>query len=104
MTLTTIWSIVTKILDIAIVWALLYYILKNVRSNVKMTLLIKGILIIIAIKLVSVWLDLYTVGLLLEYVIEWGPLAVIVIFQPEIRNVLESIGRTQILEIGRAHV
>jgi diadenylate cyclase len=37
------------------------------------------------------------VGLLLEYVIEWGPLALIIIFQPEIRNVLESIGRSQLL-------
>mgnify|MGYP000015499208 FL=1 len=35
--------------------------------------------------------------MLLEYVISWGPLAVIIIFQPEIRNVLESIGRSQLL-------
>ena len=97
MTLTTLWGIVSKILDISIVWLLLYYILKNVRSNVKLTLIVKGILLILAIKLFSTWLNLYTVGLLLEYVIQWGPLAIIIIFQPEIRTVLESIGRTQIL-------
>ena len=54
-------------------------------------------LIIILIKVLSNILDLYTVGLLLEYVLSWGPIALIVIFQPEIRNVLESIGRSQLL-------
>ena len=33
----------------------------------------------------------------MEYAIQWGPLAIIVIFQPEIRSVLESLGRTQLL-------
>ena len=36
-------------------------------------------------------------GIILQYCVEWGPLAIIVIFQPEIRSVLESIGRTQLL-------
>ncbi len=97
MTLTTLWSMVSKILDISIVWLMLYYILKNVRSNVKMTLIVKGVILVLVVKLISSWLNLYTIGLLLEYVISWGPLALIIIFQPEIRTVLESIGRTQIL-------
>ena len=97
MTLTSIWSIITKIMDISIVWLMLYYILKNVRNNVRMSLIVKGVLLILAIKLVSTWLNLVTVGLILEYIISWGPIAIIVIFQPEIRTVLESIGRTQIL-------
>ena len=36
-------------------------------------------------------------ALLLDYIITWGPLALIVIFQPEIRNVLEQLGRSQLL-------
>jgi diadenylate cyclase len=74
-----------------------YYILKNVRNNVKMVLILKGVILLIIIKVVSDFLNLYTIGLILEYVLEWGPIAIIVIFQPEIRNVLESIGRTQLL-------
>ena len=62
-----------------------------------MVLILKGVLFILAIEIVSKILNLYTVGLLLEYVIEWGPIAIIVIFQPEIRGVLESIGRTHLL-------
>ena len=38
-----------------------------------------------------------TIGFLLDYVIEWGILALIIIFQPEIRNVLEQLGRSQLL-------
>lgn len=92
-----IWSIITKILDISLVWVGFYYILKNVKNNVKMTLIVKGVIIILLAKFFSNILNLYTVGVLLEYVIEWGPLAIIVIFQPEIRGVLESIGRTKLL-------
>ena len=97
MTLQTLWSIISKIIDISLVWLMFYYILKNIRNNVKMVLIVKGIILILAIKIISNLLNLYTIGLLLEYVLEWGPLAIIVVFQPEIRNVLESIGRTQLL-------
>lgn len=97
MTFDAISSLFIKILDVMVVWLLLYYILKNVRKNVKMLLLFKGIIIIVILKIVSDILDLVTVGYLLDYVITWGPLAIIVIFQPEIRNVLEYLGRSQLL-------
>ncbi len=97
MTFDAITSLLIKIIDVMVVWLLLYYILKNVRKNVKMLLLFKGITILILLKVVSEVLDLVTVGYLLDYVIMWGPLAIIVIFQPEIRNVLEYLGRTQLL-------
>ncbi len=97
MTFDTITNLLIKIIDVMVVWLLLYYILKNVRKNVKMLLLFKGITILILLKVVSEVLDLVTVGYLLDYVITWGPLAIIVIFQPEIRNVLEYLGRTQLL-------
>ena len=97
MTLDSVFDIVKKILDISLVWLALYYILKNIRNNVKLTLLFKGVAIIIILKIASDLIGLPTIGLLLEYVIMWGPLALIIIFQPEIRSVLESIGRTKLL-------
>lgn len=96
MSLATIWSLFTKVLDICIVWILFYFVLKSIRNNVKMVLIVKGVLIIILIEILSKLLNLYTVGLILEYVVEWGPLAIIVIFQPEIRRGLERLGRTPI--------
>ena len=97
MTVDSIIEILKKILDISLVWLAIYYILKNIRNNVKLTLLFKGVAIVIALKVLSDLLGLTTIGLLLEYVIMWGPLALIIIFQPEIRNVLEQIGKTQLL-------
>ncbi len=90
-------TIIKNVLDICLVWLGLYYILKNIRNNVKMTLLFKGLIILLIVKVVADWLNLFTVGLLLEYIIMWGPLALIIIFQPEIRNTLEQLGRTQLL-------
>ena len=97
MSFDSILEICRKILDIAILWIVIYTILKNIKSNVKLSLLFKGILLIIGIKLLADWLGLVAVGLVLEYVIQWGPLALIIIFQPEIRNILEQIGKTQLL-------
>ena len=97
MSLDLILDICRKIVDIAIVWILIYTILKNIKSNVKLSLLFKGILFIIIIKIIADYAGLVTVGLLLEYVIQWGPLALIIIFQPEIRSILEQIGKTQLL-------
>ncbi len=97
MTVTSIVEFITKTLDVLLVWLVLYYILKNLRRNVKMVLLFKGVIIIIGLKLISVWFNLVTVGYLLDYVFTWAPLAIIVIFQPEIRNILEHLGRSQLL-------
>ena len=97
MTFDNIASLFTKLIDVLLVWFALYYILKNLRKNVKMVLLFKGILIIFLIKLISDIFNLVTIGYLLDYVLTWGPLALIVIFQPEIRNVLEHLGRSQLL-------
>ena len=97
MTFESIASLLVKLLDVLLVWLVLYYILKNLRKNVKMVLLFKGILIIVLLKLASDLFDLVTIGYLLNYIINWGPLALIVIFQPEIRNVLEHLGRSQLL-------
>jgi len=97
MTLNGVLTIIKNIIDISIVWVIFYYILKNFKNNVKMSLLIKGVLVIIIVKLISDFFGFTTVGLLLEYVIEWGPLALIIIFQPEIRGALEQLGRSQLL-------
>jgi len=97
MTVDGILSIVNKIVDILIVWLIIYYILKSIKNNVKLTLLFKGVITIIILKVVADIFNFVTIGLLLEYLIMWGPLALIIIFQPEIRNVLEQLGRSQLL-------
>lgn len=96
-TLSSVLSALTKAVDILLVWLIFYYILKNIKNNVKLTLLFKGLLIMIVLKIASDVFNLVTIGWLLEYIIMWGPLALIIIFQPEIRSVLEQLGRSQLL-------
>ena len=97
MTLDAILMLLKKLIDVLLVWLVLYYVLKNLRRNVKMVLLFKGILFILALQIVSEVLNLATIGYLIDNAIMWGPLAMIIIFQPEIRNVLEQLGRSQLL-------
>ncbi len=97
MSLDSILSIIKKIIDICIVWVILYYLLRSIRKNVKLSMLVKGIIVVVIIKLISDYFGLVTIGLLFEYLITWGPLAIIIIFQPEIRNTLEQLGKTNLL-------
>lgn len=96
-TVTDIISITKKIVDISLVWLIFYFILKNIKNNVKLSMLFKGVVIILVLKYISDFFDLTTVQVLLQYIIQWGLLALIVIFQPEIRNILEQLGRSQLL-------
>ena len=97
MTLDSVLVILRAIIDISLVWMVIYFILKNIKNKVKMILLFKGVFVVLIVKILSDTLNLTTIGLLLEYVIMWGPLALIIIFQPEIRSILEHIGRKQLL-------
>ncbi len=96
-TVTDIVSIIKKIIDISIVWLVFYVVLKNIKNNVKLSLIFKGVAIVILLKFASDLFGFTTIGVLLEYVIMYGPLALIIIFQPEIRNILEQLGRNQLL-------
>ena len=90
-------TILRKIVDISLVWFIFYYILKNIKNNVKLSLIFKGVAFVIILKIISDWLGFVTVGYLLDYIIQWGPVALIVIFQPEIRGILEQLGRSKLL-------
>ena len=90
-------TVARKIADITLVWLIFYFILKNIKNNVKLSLIFKGLIFIVILKIISEWFGFTTVGYLLDYIIQWGPIALIVIFQPEIRTILEQLGRNQLL-------
>ena len=95
--LSDILNVLRKLVDISLVWFIFYYILKNIKNNVKLSLIFKGVAFVIILRIISDWLGFITVGYLLDYIIQWGPVALIIIFQPEIRNILEQLGRSQLL-------
>ena len=96
-TVTDIISILRKLGDICLVWVIFYFILKNIKNNIKLSLIFKGVVFVIVLSWISDWLGFTTIAVLLDYVIQWGPIALIVIFQPEIRTILEQLGRSQLL-------
>lgn len=89
-------AIVKIILDIAAVWILIYYVIKFVRNNARTIQIFKGILLILLIKGVSSFAGLTTISFLADMFITWGFLGVIIIFQPEIRGVLEKLGQSNV--------
>ena len=102
MTTNSMLTMLKALIDISLVWILVYAVLKNLKNNVKMVMLLKGALIIIVVKALSDYFNLTTIGLILEYILNWGTLALIIIFQPEIRNALEQLGKKQILTRHRS--
>lgn len=82
--------------DIFIIWLVLYYVLRIVRSNSRTIQIFKGILLVVAIDLCADFLGLKTLKYIADIFLNWGFLAIIIIFQPELRTLLEKIGKTNI--------
>ena len=87
---------ITDLIDIGIIAFLVYKLIWLTRRN-SFGRFLKGIgLILLMMALASV-LRLYAVSYLFSFVVEWGVLALIVIFQPEIRRMLERMGDSHLL-------
>jgi diadenylate cyclase len=88
----SIWKYLASIVDIALVWYVIYKLINVIRGT-KAVQLLKGILVILLVRVVSEWLGLTTLSWMMQQAINWGFLAVIIIFQPELRRALEQLGR-----------
>ena len=86
------WQHFINLIDICVVWFAVYKLMMLLRGT-KAVQLFKGVLVIIVIKLISWYLGLRTVSWITDQIINWGIIAIIVIFQPEIRRGLEHLGR-----------
>ena len=79
------------IIDIAFVSILIYYIIKFIRTRRAGKLAI-GVLIILGSMFLSDLLDMRAVNFLLSNVVQVGLIALIILFQPELRSGLEKVG------------
>jgi len=78
--------------DILLVWFVIYKLIMIVRGT-KAVQLLKGIFVILLVKIVSDKFQLQTLGWMMQQVLLWGFLAIAIIFQPELRRALEQLGR-----------
>ncbi|MDP4117927.1 MAG: diadenylate cyclase CdaA [Bacillota bacterium] len=83
---------ITDVIDVLIVTYVVYELIHLV-SGTKAAQIIKGIAILFVITLISSLLQLNTVNYILRNTIQVGLLAVIILFQPELRKALEKVGR-----------
>ncbi len=92
------------IIDIALVAVLLYYLLRLLRRT-RAIALVNGLIVILLVFLLSSVL-LPTLYWLLKYLLAGGVLALVVIFQPELRMGLARLGRGGVLSgaLGRIGV
>lgn len=81
----------SDIIDIILVAIVIYIIIHWVKETRAWTLF-KGLLVIVIISLLSYYLHFYTLTWIIEKTLSVGIIAVIIIFQPELRKALEQIG------------
>lgn len=87
------WDIIVNVLDIVVVWFLIYKLFQLVRGT-KAVQLIKGVAVFIGIRILAELIGLHTLSWLMNQIITYGVIAAIVIFQPEVRRGLEHLGRS----------
>lgn len=94
---------ITDVIDILIVAFVVYKIIGFIRET-RAEQLAKGVIILIAAMFVTEWLNLYTINWILEKTMEVGLVAIVVVFQPELRRGLEYIGRSKLITKQFAHM
>ena len=91
----------TDLIDIVLVALAIYWLIKLIKET-RAVQLVKGIVVLLVLTQVSAWLNLNIINFILTNTLQLGVLALIVLFQPELRRVLEQIGTTKIGNIFSA--
>ncbi|WP_057739682.1 diadenylate cyclase CdaA [Limosilactobacillus secaliphilus] len=89
------WRNLASLIDILVIWFLIYQLMVLIRGT-RAVSLFKGIVVILVVRLISWAMGLTTVSWVMDQIINWGVIAIVVVFQPEIRRGLEHIGRGSI--------
>lgn len=90
-------TITVMFLDILAMWFLLYYAIQLIRKSRKTVQIFKGILIVLVIDWGARFLGMLTLEYFANIFVNWGFLAIIIIFQEEIRGLLEGLGKSNVL-------
>ena len=85
---------INNIIDIVIVAFAFYKLFMLIRET-RAEQLIKGIILLLVATKLSEWLELYTVHWILQNTVTVGVIALLIVFQPELRRVLEYLGRSR---------
>ena len=84
---------IRDVIDILIV-AVVLYKLFNLIKETRAEQLTKGIVVLLILTEISDWAEFYTINWILDNAMTVGTLAILIVFQPELRRGLEYIGRS----------
>ncbi|MCL1895568.1 MAG: diadenylate cyclase CdaA [Clostridiales bacterium] len=87
----------TDFIDVAIIAFIIYQILRFIRET-RAEQLVRGLLVLIIVMLASGALHLYTLNWVLKNFMQFGIIALVIVFQPELRRALEYLGRSRFLK------
>lgn len=96
LSILTLRTVLQAAADIFIIWLILYYVLRIVRNNSRTIQIFKGIMMFVLFDVCAGFLGLKTVKYFADIFLNWGILAIFIIFQPEFRSLLEKIGKTNL--------
>ncbi len=85
---------IQDLLDVLIVAYIIYKAIGLLRET-RAVQLIKGIVVLLVIYQISSWLQLGVVNYLMLNTLQFGVIAMLVVFQPELRRALEKVGRSR---------
>ncbi len=88
---------INNIIDILIVSVVIYKVLMLVKET-RAEQLIKGIIILLIALKFSEWANLVVIHFLLKNTVTIGAVALLIVFQPELRKALEYLGRSKFLK------
>lgn len=88
----SVFDYLTEIIDILLVTYVIYILITLIKGT-RAVQLFKGMMVIVIGWLLSSFFGLKTLSWLMSQAMTYGVLAVIIIFQPELRRALEQLGR-----------
>ena len=91
-------KLIIHLLDICLVWFLIYKLLSLLKGTRGMQL-VKGILIVVGLKIFFNFIGFDTMTYIFDQLVTWGVLVIIIIFQPELRRALEYLGRVNLINL-----
>ena len=94
---------VPDIIDILIVAFLIYKLIGIIRRT-NSHKIAKGVVVVLLVLWVSDWLNLTVINFIISNTVEVGLLALVILFQPELRRALERVGSGSIMNLFRGDI
>ncbi len=90
---------IKDMIDILIVAYLMYKLVKLLK-NTAAARLVKGIVLLLAVMAVASWAEMYALEFIMSGIMQVGAFAIVVVFQPELRRILEQFGKMSLNIFG----